>query len=246
MSDLEAILPICRVSAKLIRPRVLVVGDPARARLVAEVCEDSKLIGSNREYLTFDAVWNNTPITIASHGVGACGAAVAFEEFCRAGAKKIIRCGTAGGLQENIDPGDLVVATAAIRADGLSQRIVPLEYPAVADPMVTCELEQEARKLDESVHVGVVATQASFYPSMVFDNEQYTWKKTGAKAVEMEIAALYTICGMHEVKCGAVVAIDGNPIKMQDESMENYAPENNVVTNAIDQALKCALNALVK
>lgn len=242
----ENILPILRIKSSDVQPRVLVVGDPERAAKIASLCEDSKQIGRNREYLTYNARWKNTPITIVSHGVGACGAAVAFEELCRAGARYIVRSGTAGGLQNHINDGDLVVATAAVRADGLSQRIVPLEYPAVGDLSLTHGLNKNAKKYTQNIHTGVVATQASFYPSPIFDNEQLTWQKIGAIAVEMEIAALFIIGAYHQVKCGAVVAIDGNPLKAKDETMENYNPHRQIVNQAIENALYTALDTLTE
>ncbi|MFP7696342.1 nucleoside phosphorylase [Trueperella sp. LYQ143] len=241
----DEVLPLTRVITKDLRPRVLVVGDPARAQRVASMLDDMQELAKNREYWSFNGSWNGVPITVISHGVGACGAAAVFEEVCRGGAQLVIRSGTAGGLQDDVVDGDIVVATAAVRADGLSQRIVPLEYPAVSDTHVAVELERQARKSGLAVHFGVLATMASFYPSPVLPNEQVLWRDAGAVGVEMEVAALFTICGLHRVRAGALVAIDGNPLKDNDEAMTDYQPDRQIVDRAVQSALQAALDTLV-
>ncbi|MBQ2583897.1 MAG: uridine phosphorylase, partial [Erysipelotrichaceae bacterium] len=44
-----------------------------------------------------------------------------------------IRVGTCGGMQPEVKPGDLVIASGAIRQDGTSKEYMPIEFPAVAD-----------------------------------------------------------------------------------------------------------------
>lgn len=242
----EEVLPLTRIKAADIGDRVLVVGDPARAQLVSEMLSDTQPLAANREYVSYRGTYQGVPVTVISHGVGACGAAVVFEEVCRAGARLVIRAGTAGGLQNDVTDGDLLVASAAVRADGLSPTIAPLEYPAIADPAVTVDLQAAAQESDQSVHTGVILTMASFYPSPVLPNEQRMWQTAGVKGVEMELAALYTICGLHGVRCGGVVAIDGNPLKDQDESMENYEPDREEVKRAIHASLVTSLTTLTR
>lgn len=242
----DEVLPITRVTAKDVGDRVLVVGDPARAKLVSEMLTDARQLAANREYVSYRGTYEGVAVTVISHGVGACGAAAAFEEICRAGARLVIRAGTAGGLQNEVTDGDLLVASAAVRADGLSTTLVPSEYPAIADPAVTVDLEAAAAASDQTSHSGVILTMASFYPSPVLPNEQRMWQKAGVKGVEMELAALYTICGLHGVRCGGVVAIDGNPLKDQDESMENYEPDREEVKRAVHASLVAALTTLTR
>ncbi|WP_204367673.1 hypothetical protein [Enterococcus crotali] len=55
------------------------------------------------------------------------GAAVCFEELIKAGAKEIIRVGTAGSYVEELPPGSLIVADSAVREDGLTYQWYPKE-----------------------------------------------------------------------------------------------------------------------
>jgi uridine phosphorylase len=117
-----------------ISPLVIVVGDPFRVDVVGALCDNSSVIQWNREYKTSNASYMNKAITICSHGVGGPGAAICFEELIKLGAQVIIRLGTCGSLQpDKITQGDVVISTAAVREDGVTQYMVPAGFPAVAD-----------------------------------------------------------------------------------------------------------------
>lgn len=59
-------------------------------------------------------------MVVASHGVGAPGAILLFQELAEAGVRTIIRFGTAGAIRPGIADGDLVIAEAAVRDDGVT------------------------------------------------------------------------------------------------------------------------------
>ncbi len=112
-------LPILKLDESAIPELILVVGDPSRLIEVADRLRDVEDIGKNREYHSITGYFNNKKLAAVSHGVGSAGAGACFEELCRGGAKKIIRAGSAGGLQQSVVAGDLVIARAAVREDGL-------------------------------------------------------------------------------------------------------------------------------
>ena len=58
-----------------------------------------------------------------------------MEELIQCGADTFIRVGTCGGMALDVEGGDIVVATGAIRAEGTSKEYAPIEFPAVADPV---------------------------------------------------------------------------------------------------------------
>ncbi|GAB3118502.1 nucleoside phosphorylase [Glaciibacter psychrotolerans] len=241
----EETLPILQVKVSDLAPLTLVAGDPARVERIAALLENPRRIGANREYVTYTGTYRGTPVNVCSHGVGSAGAGVAFEELCRAGVTRIVRVGTAGGLQPDVLDGSIVVATGAVRADGLSQRMVPLGFPAVADLDVTVALRAAAAKSGVDVHTGIVLTADNFYPSPVLENDQRMWQTVGVVAVEMEVATLLTVAAINGVQAGAVVAIDGNPLANEDESMAEYQPFRDVVDTAVNAAILAGLEALI-
>ena len=74
-----------------------------------------------------------------------------------------IRVGTCGGIDLDVQSGDVVVATGAIRFEHTSREYAPIEYPAVADFDVTTALVQASRALGKRTQVGVVQCKDAFY-----------------------------------------------------------------------------------
>ncbi len=239
-------LPLLRARVADLADRALVVGDPGRAARVAELLDDARQLTANREYHVYSGTYRGVPVTVASHGVGAAGAAVCFEELARGGVTRIIRSGTAGGIQPEVVDGAIVVATGAVRADGVSHQLVPSEFPAIATPELTIALRAAATETGLRTHTGIVLTGDMFYPSDVITGIDHAmWQRAGVVAVEMEASALFVIASLHGIESGAVFAIDGNPLAAKNDSMDDYDPYREVVTQAVDGALRAALDVLV-
>jgi uridine phosphorylase len=228
----EGVLPLTRIPVARLAPDVVVVGDPERARAVGERLEGAEELASNREYLSIGGTYRGHPVTVV----------------CRGGARRIIRAGTAGGLQPEVGDGSVVVVTAAVREDGLTDLLVPPGFPAVADARLTIALEDAACAAgvdEERLHRGVVYSNAAFYPSDVLGSRLELWQRAGCVAVEMEAAPLFVVAGLHGVSAAAVLAVDGNPLASQDTAMEGYDPFRDVVRDAVAAVVTAALEALV-
>lgn len=242
--DPDSVLPVLGVRVGDLPQKVIVVGDPKRATAAAEKLDDSRELGSFREYFSYAGSYNGVEIGVVSHGVGSAGAAVCFEELCRSGVETIIRAGSAGGMQPDVVDGHLVIATAAVRNDGFSTGVVSPEFPAVADHDLTAALIEATTDAGRPVHRGIVLTSSVFYPHPVFGSSLPQWQQAGVVAVEMEAAALFVIASLHRVAAGAIFAIDGNPLLERDDEMSGYDPHRDVVREAVDAMLDRVLVAL--
>lgn len=236
------ILPNLKLHAEELPARVIVCGDPKRAKEMAALLENHQFIGENREYHSYKGFWNGEEVAVVSHGVGAPGAAVCFEELAKGGAKVIIRVGTAGSYDKAVPPGSLVVSTAAVRTDGLTSQLVPPGFPAIADRTVVAALAKEGSDAELMVCEGITLTLDAFYAGVVeFPHQLY--KKAGVKAVEMENSALFVIAALRGVKAGAILAIDG----YADANLrEEYNPHTEIVHQAIQAEAIIALNAITR
>jgi uridine phosphorylase len=223
--------------------RALVVGDPGRAEQAAGLLDSARQTATNREYTTYTGSFGGREITIASHGVGAAGAGVCFEELARAGVRAVVRAGTCGAVDDEIGDGDLVVATAAVRDEGLTPRLVPLSYPAAADPNLSAALRSRAEAASRPVHSGIVLTSDLFYPSAALGQDWGIWKASRVLAVEMELAALYVVASLHGLAAGGVLTVDGNPTRAAQD-MSEYDPYREVVREGTAAMLRVALEAL--
>lgn len=242
--DPDMVLPILGVHAGDLHPRALVVGDPERVVDVAAHLDDAVEVGRSREYVTWTGTSGGVGVTVASHGVGAAGAAVCFEELARAGATRLVRAGTCGGLQEAVVDGDLVVGTAAVRDDGLTDRLVPDGWPAVADPALSLALARYAAATDLATHQGVVLTAADFYASPLDAEPRWRrYHRAGALAIEMEHAPLLVIAQQHGIAAGGIFAVDGNLLRAASD-MSDYDPNRDVVATAKAAMIQVALRVL--
>lgn len=242
-------LPVLRARTNQIARQALVVGDPQRAEMCANLLDEVDEVGYYREYRTFTGTYEGTPITICSHGVGSAGASVAFHELFGAGVKTIIRAGTCGAMRKGIRDGDLIIATGAIRRDGTTPRLIPIEYPAVADYQVVDSLIISAKQSGVKNPVrGLILSNANFYPGLLADPMDI-WMRAGIVAVEQELAALLVMASLRGVRAGGVLTSDGNLAEDQpdDVAMKDFAydPHRDIVKTGVETMLKVALETLV-
>lgn len=140
------LMPVTRIPRAGLPAHAVVVGDPARAAVVAALLDGAEEISYHREYRVFGGSWKGVPVVVASHGVGAPGAILLFQELADAGVRTFLRFGTAGAMKPGIGDGDLVIAEAAVRDDGVTQQLLPPEYPAVSAPEAVLALQRAARE----------------------------------------------------------------------------------------------------
>lgn len=89
---------------------------------------------------------------------------IAVNEAASVGVHTFIRVGSTAAIQENIECGDLIFSSAAVRLDGTSNCYIMPEYPAVASFEVLQALIEAAESLGiKNYHVGITATTADFY-----------------------------------------------------------------------------------
>lgn len=244
-------LPITGLPVGEVSPAVIVCGDPARADRIAERLEGGALLSHKREYRAHRGSFGGRAITVCSHGIGAPGAAVAFEELIAAGAGRIIRVGTCGGLQPDIRPGHLIVVTAAVQNTGYGREVVPDGYPAAADPDLTHHLWRNVSGMgaanSHNGRRGYVLTRDSFYGGVAVPAapDYREMSRAGVLAVEMECAALFLVGALRNTATAAILVVDGN-VLATSESMDTYSPGNEIVRRAVDAAALHALETLAE
>lgn len=203
---------------------VLLPGDPKRVAQIAGWWDEREKVADSRQFVTYRGKLGNAELGCTSTGIGAPGVAIAVEELERVGVKTMIRVGTCGGIQPEIEIGDLVISTGAVRLDGASKEYVRVEYPAVADYRVVEALVEAAEKLKAPYHVGITATTDTFtngqgrplsngylpsYQQHILEDMQ----KAGVKNFEMEAGLLFTLSSLLGVRAGAVCVVVANRVK---------------------------------
>jgi uridine phosphorylase len=222
--------------------RAIVCGAPERASLIAERLEKPRLLAKNREYHSYLGRFGGKEVMVVSHGVGASGAAICFQELIDVGVETLIRLGTAGALQDQIPIGGIVIAESAVRRDGVSKQMIPSEFPAVASHDVVRELRSAFAASKTPHSSGMIVTADLFYPSLL-DTKLKLYSKAGALAVEMECSTLFVIGALRGVRTGAVVVCDGNPLKWDEGA---YDPTGKAMRESMDTAIGHCLSAIAR
>lgn len=187
-------------------------GDPGRCERIAALLDNRCFVHSNREFTTWAGTLESEKVSVVSTGIGGPSAAIAVEELHQIGVHTFLRIGTCGGIRLDVQSGDVVVATGAVRMEGTSREYAPIEYPAVPDFTVTRARADSAAALGYPCKVGVVQCKDSFYgqhspeKSPVYYEllqKWESWKRLGVKASEMESAAMFVVASALGCRCGS-------------------------------------------
>lgn len=215
-------------------------GDPGRVEKIASYLDNSKYLGTNREYTSWLGQLNGENVLVMSTGMGGPSTAIGIEELVMTGVDSFIRIGTCGGMQTKVIGGDLVIANGAIRAEGTSREYIPIEYPAISDFDLTRSLVDAAKSLGKTYHTGVVHCKDSFYgqhdPDRMpvaysLNNKWDAWIKAGCLASEMESATLFAVSSALGVRAACILSVVWNQ-ERQRQGLDN--PKNYDTSGAIE------------
>ena len=200
---------------------VLLPGNPDRLETITDCWEEADERGAHREFRTATGTYRGTPISVTSTGIGSPSAAIALEELARIGANTFVRVGSCGTLRRDVDVGDLVITTGAVRQEGTSDEYVRPDYPAVAHHEVVTALIAAAERLGHPYHVGLTMSADSFYAGQGrpgfrgFEAEGSetlldALREANVTNVEMEASAILTLASIYGLRAGAVCAVYAN------------------------------------
>jgi len=199
---------------------LLVPGDPDRVPKIAKFWNHAREVSCHREFRSFTGKYKGVRVSALSSGIGPACMAIVVNEASRIGVHTFIRIGSTGAIQKNVDCGDVVISSAAVRLDCTSNCYIMPEYPAVANYEVLLALIEAAESLNiDNYHVGVTATTADFYagqsrPARASANRMEdllpTLQRAGVLNFEMETATLYTLASLHRLRAGSICAVYAN------------------------------------
>ena len=177
---------------------VLMPGDPLRSQFIAQnFLENPVLVNNVRGVQGYTGTYKGVKVSVMASGMGMPAIGIySHELFNGYGVENIIRVGSAGSIQENINLYDLVIAQGACTDSNWASQF---HLPGTFAPIASWELLTEAVKAAEAqgatYHVGNVNSSDVFYGDHAGVPEGlgsvYGLKKMGVMALEMEAAALY-------------------------------------------------------
>ncbi|NUT23577.1 MAG: purine-nucleoside phosphorylase [Hamadaea sp.] len=223
-----------------IAERVLMPGDPLRAKWIAETfLEDAKCYSTVRNMFGFTGKYRGVDVSIQGSGMGMPSASIyAHELINEYGVKTLIRVGSCGALSESLNLRDVIAANGSatdsnmnrVRFDGL------VDYAPVADFGLLRKAVEVAESRGIEMHVGPVLAADAFYtdrPDLYDKLADY-----GVLAVEMESAALYTIAARFRARALTILTVSDH-IKRGEAttSQEREQTFSQMVEVALDTAI---------
>jgi purine-nucleoside phosphorylase len=198
------------IGAKIneIADTVLLPGDPMRAKWAAEQFLTSpRLVNQVRGMFGYTGTFNGNRVTIQGSGMGMPSISIYANELIRDyDVKTLIRIGSCGGMQSNINIRDIVLAQTTTYVVTPSSTIMK---EVSFSPCADFELLQNAHSFAKSkgfkTHVGNIYSSDTFYDERADLNEQMV--RHGVLAVEMEAAELYTLAARFNRKALAILTV---------------------------------------
>lgn len=187
---------------------VLCCGTPKRLELLLKYLSDPYLVCEFLAMKTFTGKIGEIPVTITSTGFGSPDSVFSLELLFKVGGDYTIRVGSAGALSEELNIGDLLIVTGAVRGEGTSNYYAPLEYPAVPDPIITNSLIEAAEKLKIKYKLGFVWTIDAIFKET--PDRINLLNSLGVKCVDMICSSLFITSSIYGKKAGAILAISDN------------------------------------
>ena len=138
-------------------------------------------------------------------GIGAPAAAASLEELAALGTSRFVSIGTAGSLQRDLLPGDLVLCEAAIRDEGVSHHYLPPAKLATADADLTSALRAAMTLRGLRFRAGTSWTIDTPYRETVAEARHY--QAENVLCVEMEAAALFAVAEVRGLRVASAFTI---------------------------------------
>ena len=171
---------------------VLMPGDPLRAKYIAETfLENAVCYNTVRNMLGYTGYYKGKKISVQGSGMGMPSIGIySYELFSEYDVDSIIRVGTIGGMAENVELRDVILAEGACTDSAYAgQYNLNGTFAPVASFDLLRKAAETAEKMGIKYHVGNILSSDKFYND---DKEaSKNWLKMGVLGVEMEASALY-------------------------------------------------------
>ena len=187
---------------------VLLPGDPMRAKWIAETFLENPICYNKvRGMYGYTGDYKGKRVSVQGTGMGIPSALIYCHELINDyGAKNLIRVGSAGSYQSDVQLRDIVIAMSASSTSGINNsRFINADYAPTANYELFKKATDYATLHDIAIKAGNVLSTDEFYEDIFDDYKK--WAQFGVLCVEMEAAGLYTIAAKYQVKALVILTI---------------------------------------
>lgn len=203
---------------------VIMPGDPLRAKYIAEkYLSDAKLVTRARNMFGYTGTYNNQRVTVMGSGMGMPSMSIyAFELFYFYDVEKIIRIGTCGGLKEEMNVPDLILADSSYTESNFA-------YSYNGDPT---HIAYPSNKLNELIKNTASKQNINLFTGTVMCTEQFGFYSDNEHVLkrvpedidiigeEMESFALFHIASSFNKEAAVILTVVDSKYKETFMSIE--------------------------
>ena len=244
---------------EMLADTIIIVGDPDRVTEVSKYFDTIEFKVAKREFVTHTGYLNNKRLTVLSIGIGTDNIDIVFNELDACvnidfqtrmprSIKKsleIIRIGTAGSLQKDLEVDQVVISSHGIGLDNLAnyyflenevEEIYLLEKfkkevltsVEAAVPYIAKGATSLMQKIDNGYQRGITLTCPGFYapqgrqlrlaprfPNLIQKASAFRYEENRITNFEMETSGIYALGSLLGHQCVSVSAIMANRIEHQ-------------------------------
>jgi purine-nucleoside phosphorylase len=205
-----------------IAPRVLLPGDPLRARWIAETFLDAATCHSSvRGMLGYTGTYEGEPVSVQGTGMGQPSASIYVNELIRDyDTQQLVRVGSCGALTRDLAVRDVVLAIGASTDSAMNRiRFEGLDYAATAHFELLRAAADAAEQAPVNVVVAPLFSADSFYsdrPELLMRMAEY-----GVVAVEMECSTLYTLAAKYSRQALTICTVSDHVLTGEETSADD-------------------------
>lgn len=200
---------------------VLLPGDPMRAKFIAEnYLENAVCYNTVRGMYGYTGTYKGKRISVQGTGMGLPSHSIYVNELIKFyGAKRLIRIGSAGSLNNDVNVRDIVLAQSASTNSGINKRrFNGLDYAPTANFDLLLKAYNKSIEKGANVKVGNVLSSDLFYDDT--NQSIQMWVDYGCLAIEMETAELYTVAAKYGVEALSILTISDHMFKGEETTPE--------------------------
>jgi len=217
---------------------VLMPGDPLRAKYIADnYLENVEQFNEVRNMFGYTGTYKGKTVSVIGSGMGVPSIGIySYELYNFFDVETIIRIGSCGALQENVNLYDVIIAQgASTNSSYVEQYNIPGHFAPLADFDLILKAKQKADEIGANTHVGNILSSDTFYNADSTFNEK--WQRMGILGIEMESAALYLNATYANKKALGIFTVSDHILRDEATTAEE---RQNSFTQMMEIALEIA------
>ncbi len=236
-----------------IAEKILLPGDPLRAKYIAQTYFTNPVcVNELRGAYCFTGEYKGQRVSVLGTGMGIPSVLIYTTELCTEyGCRKLIRTGTSGAYDPNLQLMDIVLSQACCTTSSLNDHIFKGHFAPIAD----FELLQKAYTLAKEKNIRAFVGNTICNDHLYQDPRGYdpkVWAEYGVIASEMECAALYTVASHYRKQALTITTVVvGTDVELGEGegdkilSNPNIQVDDSKKQNGLDDMILLALDTLL-